>query len=185
MRSGIATRPAKGLHVSLRLWVSGDPLTRAHVRLLGPCFKTGRVGYRPTRRKPREHLRGRNNPARPASRRPHRHHGTNPDNRRRQACPAGSPLRFQRASSFGPPDNREKPMGPGRGDQLFAHGTGVTPAKPSPKEQAGNLHGRAQSGAFSIDPRPSRRSTGGGKCVPRRLRHTQAAGTAPREGPFT
>ncbi len=90
------------------------------------------------------------NPARPASRRPHRHHGTNPDNRRRQACPAGSPLRFQRASSFGPPDNREKPMGPGRGDQLFAHGTGVTPAKPSPKEQAGNLHSRAQSGAFSL-----------------------------------
>ncbi len=59
VRSGIATRPAKGLHVSLRLWVSGDPLTRAHVRLLGPCFKTGRVGYRPTRRKPRERLRGR------------------------------------------------------------------------------------------------------------------------------
>lgn len=29
------------------------------------------------------------------------------------------------------------------------HGTGVTPAKPSPKEQAGNLHGRAQSGTFS------------------------------------
>lgn len=29
-----------------------DPLTRAHVRLLGPCFKTGRVGDRPTRRKP-------------------------------------------------------------------------------------------------------------------------------------
>ncbi len=29
-----------------------DPLTRAHVRLLGPCFKTGQVGYRPTRRQP-------------------------------------------------------------------------------------------------------------------------------------
>ena len=125
------------------------------------------------------------NPARPASRRPHRHRGTNPDDRRRQACPAGSPLRFQRASSFGPPDNREKPMGPGRGDELFAHGTGVTPAKPSPKEQAGNLHSRAQSRAFPLDPRPSRRSTGGWKCAPRRLRHTQAAGTAPRKEPFT
>ena len=29
-----------------------DPLTRSHVTLLGPCFKTGRVGDRPTRRKP-------------------------------------------------------------------------------------------------------------------------------------
>ena len=28
------------------------PKTRARVRLLGPCFKTGRVGYRPTRRRP-------------------------------------------------------------------------------------------------------------------------------------
>ena len=32
---------------------SQDPLTRAHVRLLGPCFKTGRVGDRPTRCQPR------------------------------------------------------------------------------------------------------------------------------------
>ncbi|KAL3211401.1 hypothetical protein MRX96_052045 [Rhipicephalus microplus] len=46
----------------------------------------------------------------------------NPDSRRRQACPAGSPLHFRRASSFGPPDSREKPMGPGRGDELFVHG---------------------------------------------------------------
>ena len=29
-----------------------DPLTRTHVRLLGPCFKTGRVGDRSTRREP-------------------------------------------------------------------------------------------------------------------------------------
>ena len=27
-------------------------MTRVYVRLLGPCFKTGRVGYRPTRRSP-------------------------------------------------------------------------------------------------------------------------------------
>src|SRR5699024_4546379 len=25
-------------------------MTRVHVTLLGPCFKTGRIGYRPTRR---------------------------------------------------------------------------------------------------------------------------------------
>lgn len=31
---------------------SQDPLTRAHVRLLGPCFKTGRVGDRPTHCQP-------------------------------------------------------------------------------------------------------------------------------------
>ncbi|GBM93061.1 hypothetical protein AVEN_260211-1 [Araneus ventricosus] len=29
-----------------------DPLTRTHVRLLGPCFKTGRVGDRSTPREP-------------------------------------------------------------------------------------------------------------------------------------
>jgi len=27
-------------------------MTRAHVRLLGPCFKTGRMGNRPIRRRP-------------------------------------------------------------------------------------------------------------------------------------
>ena len=30
---------------SFRLWASFDPMTRAHVRLLGPCFKTGRVEH--------------------------------------------------------------------------------------------------------------------------------------------
>lgn len=29
-----------------------DPMTRAHVRLLGPCFKTGRVEDRPIRHRP-------------------------------------------------------------------------------------------------------------------------------------
>ena len=33
------------LSLSLRLWVY-HPMTRAHVRLLGPCFKTGRIGGR-------------------------------------------------------------------------------------------------------------------------------------------
>jgi hypothetical protein len=28
----------------MRPWVSWCPMTRVHVRLLGPCFKTGRVG---------------------------------------------------------------------------------------------------------------------------------------------
>ncbi len=30
------------------------PMTRTHVRLLGPCFKTGRVGHRPFARRERE-----------------------------------------------------------------------------------------------------------------------------------
>lgn len=38
--------------LSLRLWVSYRPMTRAHVRLLGPCFKTGRVECRQTCHKP-------------------------------------------------------------------------------------------------------------------------------------
>ena len=33
---------------SLRPGASADPATRARVRLLGPCFKTGRVGDRPS-----------------------------------------------------------------------------------------------------------------------------------------
>ena len=35
--------------------VSYDPETRARVRLLGPCFKTGQTGYRPIRRRPLEY----------------------------------------------------------------------------------------------------------------------------------
>lgn len=33
--------------LSLRLWVSLHPMTRAHVTLLGPCFKTGQVDSLP------------------------------------------------------------------------------------------------------------------------------------------
>lgn len=33
--------------LSLRLWVSLRPMTRAHVTLLGPCFKTGQVDSLP------------------------------------------------------------------------------------------------------------------------------------------
>ena len=33
------------------------PMTRTHVRLLGPCFKTGRVGHRPFARREREDFR--------------------------------------------------------------------------------------------------------------------------------
>lgn len=36
------SRQARPL-LSLRLWVSLRPMTRAHVTLLGPCFKTGQV----------------------------------------------------------------------------------------------------------------------------------------------
>ena len=36
----------------------GDPLTRARVRLLGPCFKTGLVGSRHRRRPLAPRLRG-------------------------------------------------------------------------------------------------------------------------------
>ena len=34
------------------------PMTRTHVRLLGPCFKTGRVGHRPFARRERNDWRG-------------------------------------------------------------------------------------------------------------------------------
>ena len=44
--TSILKRPS----LSLRHGVSSDPLTRACVRLLGPCFKTGRVGCRHRRR---------------------------------------------------------------------------------------------------------------------------------------
>ena len=33
------------------------PMTRTHVRLLGPCFKTGRVGHRPFARRERKDWR--------------------------------------------------------------------------------------------------------------------------------
>ncbi|KAM8982686.1 uncharacterized protein PRD47_001257, partial [Ara ararauna] len=46
---------------SLRRGLSGRPLTRARARLLGPCFKTGRVGSR-HRRGPRAPERGRARP---------------------------------------------------------------------------------------------------------------------------
>ena len=41
---GILRHPLARASLSLRLWVSMHPMTRAHVRLLGPCFKTGRTG---------------------------------------------------------------------------------------------------------------------------------------------
>lgn len=68
-----------------------DPVTRAHVRLLGPCFKTGRVGDRPTRREPPEPHAGRilTNGAtrRPSTRRVGRPHG---------GSPVGAPAQPQR-----------------------------------------------------------------------------------------
>ena len=52
-RDGILPGQSRRLpSLSLRLWVSESPMTRAHVRLLGPCFKTGRVEYRPIRHGP-------------------------------------------------------------------------------------------------------------------------------------
>ena len=38
----LAPTGARAISVSLRTWVC-HPNTRAHVRLLGPCFKTGRI----------------------------------------------------------------------------------------------------------------------------------------------
>ena len=38
----LAPTGARAILVSLRTWVC-HPNTRAHVRLLGPCFKTGRI----------------------------------------------------------------------------------------------------------------------------------------------
>ena len=50
---GSRMRPTSaGLYFHCAAGLIQDPLTRAHVRLLGPCFKTGRVGDRSTRRKP-------------------------------------------------------------------------------------------------------------------------------------
>ena len=45
--------------LSLRPRVSYDPLTRAHARLLGPCFKTGRVECRRRRHRPTQIRPGR------------------------------------------------------------------------------------------------------------------------------
>lgn len=56
---------------------------------------------------------------------------------------------------------------------------------PSPKGRAGHLHSRTQSRTFPIDPRPSRRSTGGGKCAPWRPRLRASSRNSPRRGPFT
>ncbi|RXN32958.1 senescence-associated [Labeo rohita] len=42
-------RREAGLHLHCAVGARGHPLTRARVRLLGPCFKTGRVGGRPLR----------------------------------------------------------------------------------------------------------------------------------------
>ena len=48
--AGIPPGPASaGLHLHCAVGARGHPLTRARVRLLGPCFKTGRVGGRPHR----------------------------------------------------------------------------------------------------------------------------------------
>jgi len=44
-RPPIGPRLARGVpSLSFRLWVSYVPMTRAHARLLGPCFKTGPEG---------------------------------------------------------------------------------------------------------------------------------------------
>lgn len=49
--AGIPPQPARaGPHFHCATGFRADPLTRARVRLLGPCFKTGRVGCRHRRR---------------------------------------------------------------------------------------------------------------------------------------
>ena len=51
--AGIPTRPeSSGLRFHCASGLNRDPLTRTHVVLLGPCFKTGQVGDRSTRRQP-------------------------------------------------------------------------------------------------------------------------------------
>ena len=63
---GIPPRPARaGLHLHCATGFRVEPPTRARVRLLGPCFKTGRVGGR-HRRRPRAPGGA---PPRPAARR--------------------------------------------------------------------------------------------------------------------
>ena len=53
------------LHFHCAFGFRMDPMTRAHVRLLGPCFKTGRVEHRPIRHRPfaQARLSGRDAPA--------------------------------------------------------------------------------------------------------------------------
>ncbi len=51
--AGIPPQPARAgphFHCATGFRTRADPLTRACVRLLGPCFKTGRVGCRHRRR---------------------------------------------------------------------------------------------------------------------------------------
>lgn len=50
--ASILPRSPRGPSISLRLQVSQNPTTRAHVRLLGPCFKTGRISTLNGRRRP-------------------------------------------------------------------------------------------------------------------------------------
>lgn len=54
--------------------------------------------------------------------------------------------------------------------------------EPSPRGRAGHLQSRTQSRTFPIDPRPSRRSTGGGKCAPRRPRPRTGSRNSPPRG---
>lgn len=44
--SSLGRRPLSGLHFHCAFRFSANPMTRAHVRLLGPCFKTGRETIR-------------------------------------------------------------------------------------------------------------------------------------------
>ena len=46
---GIAPQPAEQTFAFTAPLGLVNPMTRMHVRLLGPCFKTGRRGHRPTR----------------------------------------------------------------------------------------------------------------------------------------
>uniref|UniRef100_A0A023FEL8 Uncharacterized protein n=1 Tax=Amblyomma cajennense TaxID=34607 RepID=A0A023FEL8_AMBCJ len=54
--------------------------------------------------------------------------------------------------------------------------------EPPPRGRAGHLQSRTQSRTFPIDPRPSRRSTGGGKCAPRRPRPRTGSRNSPPRG---
>jgi len=93
-------------HYAFGFLFTNFPTTHTHVRLLGPCFKTGRVGDRPTRRRPRVPLQ-KHSPADNRSIITSRHQGSE-QNGTRLAGPATEPLprrigraRVSNASSVG------------------------------------------------------------------------------------
>ncbi|KAJ8353704.1 hypothetical protein SKAU_G00212710 [Synaphobranchus kaupii] len=173
-----ARRPS----LSLRHGVSlGGPLTRARVRLLGPCFKTGRVGCR-HRRRPLAPVRG---PV-PARRRDAvgcalRTVRPGRQSRRRRGAPSRAV-----APAATPPHPREGEDEAGRGSP-GRRGSGRLPRPRGKRRGRGRgavtLDAGATShlplGPFQADPEPVAAHRRGGNCA---RRGTGPAGGRSREG---